>query len=98
MLGPHHTFLELAKKTNHTFRPCLWLGQADILHEFKGKGHIVHFLVEVLWREMEAVQRDKEAFQQSHEKCQVDSIVELGVQVIHLQVHFVQMLVDKCHQ
>lgn len=58
---------------------CLWFGQPNILHQVKGKGHIVDHLIDILWRQVELMQWHKEATQQTHQQAQVDTVPEVRV-------------------
>ena len=47
---------------------------------------------------MEVVERHKVLLEQSHQQAQVDAVVELRVQVGHLQVDLVELFVCERHQ
>lgn len=47
---------------------------------------------------MEAVERYKETTQKTHHDAQIDTILEVCVQVLHFKVQLVQMFVDKRDQ
>jgi hypothetical protein len=47
---------------------------------------------------MELIQWHKESTQQSHQKAQINTIPEIGSQIGHLKVKFVQMFIHKRHQ
>lgn len=83
---------------SNTFGPGFGLREPSVLHQLKGEGNVEHLLVKVLRGEVELVEGDKVAFQQPHQEDEVNAVVELGLQVRHLQVHFVQVLVHEGQQ
>jgi len=71
------------------FRSC----QADILHELEGEGHVVDFLLGVVRCQVKVVQRNEKSFKRSQKKDQVNSVMELRIQITHFQVNSVQVFV-----
>lgn len=78
-----------------TFWSCFRLCKTNVLHQLKYKGDIVYFLIEVLRSKVKVVQRYKESFQKSHKKTQVNTIMELSVQVGDFEIHLGEVLVHK---
>lgn len=44
------------------------------------------------------MQWHKESAEQTHQKAQVNAILEVSVQIVHFEVQLIQMLVDECNQ
>lgn len=76
----------------------LWSLQTSVLHQFKGKGHIVDLLVKILWGEEKVVERHKISLQQPHQQHQINTICKLCVQFRHLKVELVEVFVHKRDQ
>lgn len=47
---------------------------------------------------MEFIQWHKESTKQTHQKAQVNAILEISIQIVHFEIQFIQMLIDECDQ
>ena len=81
-----------------TLWSCFRFREPGVLHQLKGKRHVVHLLIEILWREEEFVQRDKVSLEKAHNENQIDTIMKLVLQIGHFQVNLIQLFVDKRNQ
>lgn len=88
----------LKKKQELTFGPGFRFGDANFFHKLKGEGDVVDLLLEVPGSQMEAVERNEEAFQEAHEKSEVNAIMELRFKFAHFEVYLVQVFVNECDQ
>lgn len=69
-----------------TFWPCFGLWQSDVLHQLERERNVVNHLVNVARSQVKIVQRHKETAQQAHDNAQVNTVLEIGAQVVHFKI------------
>lgn len=57
-----------------------------------------HLLIKIMRSVVEGIQRHEESLKEPHQQRQVDTIVELSVQVSHFETQLVQVLVHERHK
>lgn len=47
---------------------------------------------------MEAIERYEISFEKTHEKHQIDTILELSLELSHLEIDLIEVLIAECEQ